>query len=546
MADDSAAFPTLDPGQLAALEAVGTRRSVSEGDYLYREGDVAYDFYVVISGAVDIYVGSDPDRRIVASHGPGNFLGELNLLTGLRVFVSARVTASGEVLVVPVATLRRIIATDPELSDVILAAFIARRTILLTGAADTLRVVGSRFSDESVRVREFLARSRIPHSWIDADRDLEVDALLREFEVELADLPVVITAGSVLRHATAGELAQFLGLTIDDLPDRRFDLVVVGGGPAGLAAAVYGASEGLSTLGLEGVAVGGQAGHSSRIENYLGFPTGISGSALNQRALVQAEKFGASMSAPCAAIGLGEDAGHLVVKLTDGTDVVARAVIAATGARYRRLDAEGIDEFDHNGVFYAATELEARLCAASPVLVVGGGNSAGQAALFLAQSGSPVTLAIRGPDLNAKMSRYLVDRILEHPRIEVRSTTRVLALEGGDALERVVVAGPGGEEVVACAGLFSFIGADPASEWLSGCAELDEHGFVLTDRALTDQQLDDRWRVLGRPPLPFESSRPGLFAVGDLRSGSTKRVAAAVGEGSAAVRLVHEYLAFTH
>jgi thioredoxin reductase (NADPH) len=546
MADDATMFPTLSPGQLAALEAVGTRRLVGEGEYLYREGDVAYDFYVVIAGAVDIIVGSGPDRRVVASHGPGRFLGELNLLTGLRVFVSARVAAPGEVLVVPVGTLRRIIATEPELSDVILAAFIARRSLLLTDAADTLRVVGSRFSDESVRVREFLARSRIPHSWIDADRDLEVDALLREFRIDLADLPVVITSGSVLRHATAGELAQFLGLTVDDLPDRRFDLVVVGGGPAGLAAAVYGASEGLSTLGLEGVAVGGQAGHSSRIENYLGFPTGISGGELTQRALVQAKKFGATLSSPCVVVGLGEDAGHLVVTLADGTDVVARAVIAASGARYRLLDAARIDEFDHNGVFYAATEFEARLCAASPVVVVGGGNSAGQAALFLAQSGSRVTLIIRGPDLNAKMSRYLVDRIVEHPRIDLRTNTRVVALEGRDSLERVVVAGPDGEESVACTGLFSFIGADPASQWLSGCAALDEHGFVLTDRSLTAEQLDDRWRLLGRQPLPFESSQPGLFAVGDLRSGSTKRVAAAVGEGSAAVRLVHEYLAFTH
>ena len=546
MSDDAALSPTLSTSQLAGLDAVGTRRRVSEGEYLYREGDVAYDFYIVLSGLVEIFVGSGADERLIASHGPGRFLGELNLLTGLRVFVSARVAESGEVLVVPVGTLRRIIATEPELSDLILAAFIARRSGLLTGAADSLRVVGSRFSEESVRVREFLSRSRIPHSWIDADRDPDVEALLREFDVGPADLPVVIAGGSVLRRATAGELAQFLGLTIENLPDRRFDLVVVGGGPAGLAAAGYGASEGLSTLGIEGVAVGGQAGHSSRIENYLGFPTGISGGDLTQRALVQAEKFGASLTSPCAATGLGEDAGLLVVKLADGTDVVARSVIAATGARYRRLDATRIAEFEHNGVFYAATELEARLCAASPVVVVGGGNSAGQAALFLAQSGSPVTLVIRGPDLNAKMSRYLVDRIDEHPTIELRTNSKVVALEGRESLERIVVADPDGEAIVACVGLFSFIGADPASEWLSGCAALDDHGFVLTDRSLNSEQLDERWRLLGRQPLPFETSQPGLFAVGDLRSGSTKRVAAAVGEGSAAVRLVHEYLAFTN
>jgi thioredoxin reductase (NADPH) len=302
----------------------------------------------------------------------------------------------------------------------------------------------------------------------------------------------------------------------------------------------------LRTLGLELLAVGGQAGHSSRIENYLGFPTGISGADLTQRAMVQAEKFGASLTSPCAATGLREEAGHLVVRLADGTDVGARAVIAATGAQYRRLDAEGLADFECKGVYYAATEIEARMCAASPVVVAGGGNSAGQAALFLSESGSPVTIVIRGPDLHASMSRYLVDRIDADPRIDVRVDTRIVALAGGDELTKVEVVSAGTQDALACVALFSFIGADPASAWLSGCAALDARGFVLTDRALSDEQLDSRWEVLGRSPLPFESSHPGLFAVGDLRSGSTKRVAAAVGEGSAAVRSVHEYLAFGH
>jgi thioredoxin reductase (NADPH) len=343
-----------------------------------------------------------------------------------------------------------------------------------------------------------------------------------------------------------GALGEYLGLTVGSLPDRCFDLVVVGGGPAGLAAAVYGASEGLRTLGVDSVAPGGQAGTSSRIENYLGFPTGISGADLTQRALVQAEKFGAHLSAPCAATSLREQAGHLVVGLGDGTQVAGRAVIVATGARYRRLDVERLAGFETKGVYYAATAMEARECAQSPVVVVGGGNSAGQAAVFLADSGSPVTVVIRGPDLNASMSRYLVDRIEGHDGIELRANTTVIDLDGDETLRSVRLSGVEGATTLSCAALFSFIGADPASDWLSGCAALDERGFVLTDRSLGDEHLDSRWALLGRRPLPFETSHPGLFAVGDIRAGSTKRVATAVGEGSAAVRSLHEYLAFAH
>jgi thioredoxin reductase (NADPH) len=355
---------------------------------------------------------------------------------------------------------------------------------------------------------------------------------------------VVIASGSVLRRPTPGALAEYLGLTVDRISERCFDLVVVGGGPAGLAAAVYGASEGLRTLGVEMVAVGGQAGASSRIENYLGFPTGISGGDLTRRAVVQAEKFGAQLTSPCAATGLREEAGHLVVRLSDDTDVAGRAVIVASGARYRRLDASRLANFEGNGVYYAATEMEARQCGASPVVVAGGGNSAGQAALFLAEAGSPTTIVIRGTDLAATMSRYLIDRIESHPRIEVRTDTRIVSLDGDRGLTSIRVAGVDGEHVMRCVALFSFIGAEPASEWLSGCAALDHRGFVLTGRSLDDQHLDERWDALGRRPLPFETSYPGLFAVGDVRAGSTKRVAAAVGEGSAAVGAVHEYLAF--
>jgi thioredoxin reductase (NADPH) len=545
VADDDGAFPVLDADEVAVLEAVGTRRAVAAGDYLYREGDPTYDFFVVVSGLVDITVDDDGAERTIAQHGAGRFLGELNLLTGQRVFVSARVAEPGEVIAVPRAALRHVMATTPRLGDTILAAFVARRNVLLSGASGTIRVIGSRFSPETARVREFLARSRIPHEWLDPDRDADVESLLTAFGISPTELPVVIVTGTVLRNATPGALAEYLGLTVENLPDRCFDLVVVGGGPAGLAAAVYGASEGLRTLGVEMVAVGGQAGTSSRIENYLGFPMGISGGDLTQRAYIQAEKFGAFITSPCTATALGERGGHLVVELSDGGEVAGRAVIVASGARYRRLDAAHLEEFEGSSVYYAATDLEARTCTGSPVVVAGGGNSAGQAALFLAGSGSPVTLVIRGPDLAKSMSRYLIDRIDADPNITVLANTTIVSLDGDDALSAVRVSSPEGEAVVACSALFSFIGAEPASEWLSGCAALDNRGFVLTDRSLADDQLGERWQAIGRRPLPFETSHPGLFAVGDVRSGSTKRVATAVGEGSAAVGSVHEYLAFT-
>jgi len=545
MADEAEAAPTLDATDIALVAELGVRRAASEGEYLYREGDVTYDFFVLISAEVDIVVTVDGGESVIAHHGPGRFLGELNMLSGLRVFVSARVVKSGEVVVVARDRLRQLMATKPLLGDTILAAFVARRTLLLTGAAPAIRVIGSQFSPESLRVREFLARTRVPHEWLDPDRDSQVEDVLRGLGIAANELPVVIATGSVLRRPTPGELASYLGLTVESLPERCFDLVVVGGGPAGLAAAVYGASEGLRTLGVEMSAPGGQAGASSRIENYLGFPLGISGSDLTQQAVIQAEKFGANLTVPCTAESLRNQAGHLVVRFSDGSDVAGRAVIAATGAAYRRLAASRLIDFEGNGVYYAATEMESRMCGIAPVVVVGGGNSAGQAAIFLSQRGCAVTLVIRAPDLNKGMSRYLVERIDADPHITLRKRTTVVALEGDETLRALRLKGPDGETLVECAGLFSFIGADPSSGWLSGCAALDERGFVLTDLSLAPDQRHEGWKTLGRLPLPFETSHPGLFAVGDLRSGSTKRVAAAVGEGSSAVRSVHQYLAFS-
>jgi thioredoxin reductase (NADPH) len=541
---DAAAIPDLDEAELAQLEAYGSRRAVQPGEYLYRAGDSTYDFYVVLSGLVEIVLETDGEEQVIVSHGPGRFLGELNLLTGLRVFVSARVAEAGEVLVIPLETFRRIIATQPQLSDKVLATFMERRNLLTTGAKTATRVLGSRYSPEVLQLREFLARTRIPHEWLDPDSDPQVEIMVEQLGVDPSDFPVVVSSGNVLRRVTPGELADYFGLTVDRLPSRCFDLVIVGGGPSGLAAAVYGASEGLRTLGVDMVAPGGQAGTSSRIENYFGFPTGISGSDLAQRGFVQAEKFGAQLTTPCEATGLKEHAGHLVVALSDGSEVAGRAVIAASGAHYRRLEVDRIVEFEARGVFYAATDLEARMCAGSPVVVVGGGNSAGQAAIFLAQQGSAVTVVIRAADLAASMSGYLVQRLEDHPRIDVLTKSEVVEVGGGDVLESVQIKGPDGVTTRPSVGLFSFIGADPQSAWLSGCAALDDRGFVLTDRSLTTEQLDGPWVALDRRPFPYETSHPGLFAVGDLRSGSTKRVATAVGEGSAAVRSIHEYLAF--
>lgn len=542
---DQEALPELDAADIDLIGALGTRRRVTQGESLYREGDLSYDFYVVVSAEIDIVVAVDGEERVVAHHGPGRFLGELNMLTGLRVFVTARVSKSGEVIAVPRDRLRELMARNPRLGDIILAAFIARRSLLLEGAAPTIRVIGSRFSPESLAVREFLSRIRIPHEWLDFDADPGVQSLLTQFSIAPTDLPVVIATGTVLRNPTPGQLSSYLGLTLENVPERCFDLVVVGGGPAGLAAAVYGASEGLRTLGIDMTAPGGQAGTSSRIENYLGFPMGISGTDLTQRAVIQAEKFGARLTVPCTAVSLRNRGGYLVVELSDGSEVAGRAVVAATGAAYRRLDATRLSDFEGRGVYYAATDMEARQCTGAPVLIAGGGNSAGQAAIFLAQNSCPATIVIRSSDLGKSMSSYLVERIEADPAITVRSDTTITALEGDETLRRVQLKSPDGDSVVECAGLFSFIGADPASAWLSGCAALDGRNFVLTDASLTAEHLGKNWESLDRAPFPFETSHPGLFAVGDVRSGSMKRVASAVGEGSAAVRAVHQYLAFS-
>jgi thioredoxin reductase (NADPH) len=537
---DAVAFPELNDEQLGLALGLGERRLVNTGDVLFSPADDHYDWIVILSGAVEV-VGAN--GHVIARHGARRFLGEVSLVTRQRPYLSTRVAESGEVVVVPADVFRARVLTDVRLSDTVLEAFLARRAVLLSTAADTLQIVGSEYTPASMALREYAARNRLPHTWVDADTDPDVATLLEHLSVTAADLPIAITTRGVLKRATPGELAFQLGLTADALPERCYDVVVVGAGPAGLAASVYAASEGLRTLTVDSVAVGGQAASSSRIENYLGFPTGISGQDLTTRASLQAQKFGAIITSPCAITSLGEVAGHICAYLPDGTKVGGRALVAATGAHYRRLPVDDLERFEMAGVYYAATELEARQCAGAPIMVVGGGNSAGQAAMFLVEKSSSVCIVVRRP-LEATMSSYLVDRIQSHPRVKVHVGATVTALHGDATLQRVTIAKPDLQVELDCTALFSFIGAEPNSAWLDGVA-VDEHGFVLTDRAIDLGMLGDQWRALGRRPLPYETSWPGLFAVGDLRSGSTKRVAAAVGEGSAAIRSVHEHLALT-
>jgi thioredoxin reductase (NADPH) len=539
--ENPVAFPRLSDAQAARLRSYGAPQTVEAGELLYGPGDAAYDLVVIEDATVEIVQPAtrDAPEESLVRFGPGSFLGELNLLTGQAVYLIARVVEDGRVHRIAPARFRRLMAEDPELSDVLLEAFRARREILTqNGASRGIELVGHAMDSASLALRTYAARRRLPHLWFEAD-SVAGQSLLKTASLTSADLPAVLMPDRVLRRATPGELASTIGLAYRRGDSSApVDLTVVGAGPAGLAAAVYGASEGLTTVLLDSVGPGGQAASSSRIENYLGFPSGISGAELAERAETQALKFGARLSTPCEIVALGIDE-HLRAVLADGTDIPTRALIIASGARYRSLALERWDEFVGAGIFYAATELEARSCAEGPVTVVGGGNGAGQAALFLASRGCDVTVAIRRPEIESGMSRYLVDRLVANPKITVRGATEVTRLDGEHLLESISLVGPAGEQhEQACHGLFCFIGAEPATGWLNGVA-LDEHGFVRTDVQLTNDELGETWSALGRRPLPFETSVPGVFAVGDVRHGSMKRVAAAVGEGASAVRSVH-------
>jgi thioredoxin reductase (NADPH) len=540
--DLQGAFPRLSEDQIDTLAAHGERRTTRPDEVLFGEGERCDEFFVILSGKVATVQGFGHDARIIRVHGAGRFLGELGLLEGQPAFSSALVVEPGEVLAVPVEWLRAVVEREPTLGDLIVRACLIRRSLLI-GLGAGFRIVGSCYSPDTKRLREFAARNRLPHRWIDPERDRQAETLLRRFGIGPEDTPVVIWKGEqLLRNPSNAELARMIGLPAA-AEQGSCDLLVVGAGPAGLAAAVYAASEGLTTIVLDAIATGGQAGTSPRIENYLGFPSGISGAELAERAVIQAGKFGARTTVGVSATALSRQDGHYLLTLDDGTRLTAPTVVIATGARYRKLAVPRLEEFEGTSVYYAATQHEAAQCRLDPVAVVGGGNSAGQAAVFLAETVPKVYLLSRS-ELTKSMSRYLIDNVEHHPRIEVLEHHEVRELLGDTTLDGIVVEHnvTGARRNLDARAMFVFIGAEPGTAWLAETVELDGHGFVRTGFDVDVSANPGAWAKAERRPLTLESSQPGVFAVGDVRSGSVKRVASAAGEGAMAVRLVHEHL----
>jgi len=537
-------FPTLTPAQVARIAAHGDRRQVQRGEVLVEAGENPR-FFVVTAGNIEIVRPARGTEEVVAVCGPGQFTGEVNMLSGRRGFLRIRASASGEVIAVEREHLLALVQTDSELSDILMRAFILRRVELIARGIGDAVLVGSSHSSGTLRIKEFLTRNGHPYSYLDLDRDADVQDLLDHFHITVADIPVVICRGElVLRNPSNQQIANCLGFNeaIDQTQIR--DLVILGAGPAGLAAAVYGASEGLDVLVLESDAPGGQAGSSSKIENYLGFPTGISGHELAGRAYTQAQKFGAQILIAKCAKRLACDRKPYAIELDDGERAPARAVIIATGALYRRLSLDNVAQFEGAGVYYGATFVESQLCRDEEVIVVGGGNSAGQAAVFLAQTSKCVHMLVRSDGLAASMSRYLIRRIEENPAINLRTCTEIVSLEGSDHLERVQLRNKrtGKTETRDIRHIFVMTGAVPNTAWLGGCVLLDAKGFIKTGTDLSPEDLAaTRW-PLTRPPHLLETSLPGVFAVGDVRAGAIKRVASAVGEGSIAIASVHQIL----
>lgn len=538
-------FPTLTPVQMERIASHGHVRSVQQTEVLIQAGGSADRFFVVKSGQIHAIRKVDTKEELVAIINPGMFTGELNLISGRRVLVEIRVNIPGEVIEIDRNQLLALVQTDSELSDIIMRAFILRRVELISHGLGDVVLIGSNYCAGTLRIKEFMMRNGLPYTFVDLDHDAGVSELLDRFQIKVSDVPVLICRGElVLRSPTNSEVAKCLGLNEMIDPAQVWDVVVIGAGPAGLAAAVYAASEGLSVLLLESNAPGGQAGSSSKIENYLGFPTGISGQELAARAYIQAQKFGSQMIIAQSAIQLLCKQRPYVIEIDDGVQVIARTVIIATGAEYRRLPLENLSKFEGAGVYYGATFLEAQLCQGDEVVVVGGGNSAGQAAVFLAQTAKRVYLLVRGEGLEKSMSRYLIRRIEQNPAIDFRKKTEVVALEGDHHLERIQWRDnqTGNIESHNIKHVFVMTGANPCTQWLKGCVALDAKGFVKTGPELSKDDLNAAKWTLPRTPYHLETSLPGVFAVGDVRSGNVKRVASAVGEGSIAIALVHQFL----
>jgi thioredoxin reductase (NADPH) len=538
-------FPTLTPAQVKRIAAHGKQRSIRSGEVLIEAGARVVPFFVVTAGRVEVVRPSGSTETLVAVHGPGQFTGEVNMLSGRPALVRSRAIESGEVIELDHEQLLALVQTDSELSELIMRAFILRRVELIARGFGNVVLVGSNHCAGTLRVKEFLTRNGHPYSYIDLDRDAGVQDLLDRFQVTAADVPVLICRGEVvLRNPTNQQIAGCLGFNeaIDETQIR--DVVIVGAGPAGLAAAVYAASEGLNVLVLETNSPGGQAGSSSKIENYLGFPTGISGQALAGRAYTQARKFGAQVIIATGAKRLVCDRKPYAIEMDDNMRVLARTIIIATGAEYRVPTIENLSEFKGVGVYYGATFMEAQLCRGEEVVVMGGGNSAGQAAAFLAQTAKRVHMLVRGSGLAESMSRYLIRRIEQNPAIVLRTHTEIVALEGSSHLERVRWRNDqtGSIETHDIRHVFVMTGAVPSTDWLVGCVALDAKGFIKTGPDLSQDDLAAASWPLATPPHLLETSLPGVFAVGDVRGGNTKRVASAVGEGSIAISFVHQVL----
>jgi thioredoxin reductase (NADPH) len=537
------AFPTLDDVQVATLAKFGTRRALCDGELLFKAGARTYNFFVVERGAVEIVEHSSGEPKTVALHEVHAFGGDVSLVTGRPALISAVARGDTEVFEIAPTDIRRIMGERPVLGELLLRAFIARRELLVASDFQGLRVLGAASSRDTFRIRDFLARNQVPFTWIDVDHDPQVGDLLRSFGLSEADTPVVVFGSEpLLRNPSTRALADLIGVRRPLTTQPVYDLVIVGGGPAGLAAAVYASSEGLATAVIDAVAPGGQAGTSSKIENYLGFPTGISGTDLANRAILQAQKFGTQFSSPSQVARLDFENDKAVLWFDDGETVSTRCVLIATGANYRKLDVPGREQFEGLGVYYAATPMEAQLCRSSRVVVVGGGNSAGQAVMFLSAHTPHVLLLLRNGDLRKSMSSYLVDRIEGADNIEVLPDAEIFQMLGDQRLEAVEIKNhrTGETRTVQTSAVFTFIGAIPCTEWLPVEIETDSKGFVKTGRLVSASPY---WTA-DREPFLLETSRPGVFAAGDVRCGSTKRVASAVGEGAMAVQFVHEYLAF--
>ena len=537
-------FPTLTPAQSERIAAHGRVRPVVAGEVLVEAGQPVIPFFLVKAGRLEAVRPSGTGETRIAEQGPDQFTGEVTMLSGRRALVRIRVIEPGEVIELSRENLLTLVQTDSELGEIIMRAFILRRVELIAHGLGDVVVVGSNHCSGTLRIREFLTRNGHPHSFIDLDRDPGVQELLDQFHIGAEDVPVLICRGEVvLRNPTNRQIADCLGFNEGIDPSQIRDLVIIGAGPAGLAAAVYGASEGLDVLVLESSAPGGQAGASSKIENYLGFPTGISGQELAARAYTQAQKFGAQMMIANAR-RLTCDRKPYALEIDDGTRAPARAVIIATGAEYRRLAPPNLSQFEGAGVYYGATFMEAQLCVGEEVVVVGGGNSAGQAAVFLAQTARHVHVLVRSDGLAESMSRYLIRRIEDSPAIDLRTRTEITALEGNGHLERVRWQNheTGDVETRDIRHVFVMTGASPSTGWLDGCLTLDAKGFIKTGPDLSPEDLAAAQWPLARAPYLLETSLPGVFAVGDVRGGNIKRVASAVGEGSIAVAFVHQVL----